>query len=165
MTETGKKALKIHLPAREARHVLHAARELDVSESEIIRRAVVSYLDQTLPIARSGEASDARDARLREFVAQVLTRSRTWLDVQHLLTQRDIRYVPRGGGLVIAATADNRIICKASDVGPAYRDLVRRFGHFPGHPHVHIARKVAEDTSLIDEDDYIPDAVQVLVVP
>ena len=157
MIQPKHQTLKADLPLRVARQVLGVARKHNVTESEIIRRAVVFYLDRSVPTARSGEASDERMGRLREFIAQVLARSRSWAEVQHLLSDWNIGYAPRGGGLVIVTKLDKRIVCKASEVGPAYRDLVRRFGHFPGHPHVHIARKIADETALIDEGDDIPE--------
>ena len=51
------------------------------------------------------------------------------------LRQRGLRFVPAGGGLVLTDLATGKPLAKSSQVGPAYLDLVRRFGAgFPGHP-------------------------------
>jgi hypothetical protein len=55
--------------------------------------------------------------------------------LQNALTQRGLRFVPSGGGLSLVDGTDGRVLAKSSQVGPAYLDLVRRFGAgFPGHP-------------------------------
>ena len=43
--------------------------------------------------------------------------------------------MPAGGGLNLTDAATGAVLAKASQVGPAYLTLVRRFGAgFPGHP-------------------------------
>ncbi|MFN3994064.1 MAG: hypothetical protein ACK4IU_14270 [Tabrizicola flagellatus] len=86
--------------------------------------------------ARSDEVIDERLlVRLRLLVAEALAGSETWGQLQKLLAERGLRFVPSGGGLVLVETATGKAIAKSSQVGPAYLDLVRRFGAgFPGHP-------------------------------
>lgn len=154
MVDVLTRRIEAEVPEALAGLVLTSARAMNVSESEIVRRALVQYLNRTLPIARSGEADDDRSTRIREYLGNVLARARNWTEVQTLLAEQGLAYSPRGGGLVVIAKGSNRILSKGSEVGPSYRQLVRRFGHFPGHPHIHIARKVAEEEpSLIDAGD------------
>ena len=144
----------VHLAPRQAEFLRDAARRMDISESEVIRRALMRYLVPDRFVARTSEAQDERMLRVRDFVGRVLSRARTWQEIQSLLRERGICYAPRGGGLIIKRVGSDQILCKASEVGPAYRKLVAMFGHFPGHPHVHVARKVAEkDPRLIDDED------------
>ena len=144
----------IQLAPAQAEYLRRAAKRLDVSESEVIRRALNRYFVPDQLIARTSAAQDERLLRIRDFLGKVLSRARNWQEVQSMLRARGICYAPRGGGLIIKRTNSDQILGKASEVGPAYRKLVSMFGHFPGHPHVHIARKVAEaEPSLIDDED------------
>ena len=147
----------VRLAPGQAENLRQAAQRLDISESEVIRRALNRYLVPERFIARSSEAHDERLLRIRDYLGKVLSRARNWQEVQSMLRARGICYAPRGGGLIIKRSESDQILCKASEVGPAYRKLVALFGHFPGHPHVHIARKVADaEPSLIDDEDSAP---------
>jgi ATP-dependent DNA helicase RecQ len=81
--------------------------------------------------ARSDEVIDEPLlVRLRLLVASALVEAEGWSGLQHGLAYR-----PKGGGLVLTDAETRAELCKGSDVGPAYLDLVRRFGAgFPGHP-------------------------------
>ncbi|WP_137111664.1 hypothetical protein [Rhodobacter sp. SY28-1] len=86
--------------------------------------------------ARRNEVSDERLlVRLRLLVAEALSVSESWGDLQRALGERGVRFTPSGGGLVLTDLATGVTLAKSSQVGPAYLDLVRRFGSgFPGHP-------------------------------
>ncbi|MCU0826556.1 MAG: hypothetical protein MUE52_03945 [Tabrizicola sp.] len=91
--------------------------------------------------ARSAEGIDERLlVRLRLLVAEALSEAESWGQLQTALGQRGLRYVPAGGGLNLVEAASGRTLAKASDVGPAYLALARRFGAgFPGHPNTALA--------------------------
>jgi hypothetical protein len=91
--------------------------------------------------ARSDEVIDERLlVRLRLLVAEALADARDWPSLQQGLRRRGLRYVPAGGGLTVVDAATGDPLAKSSQVGPAYLDLVRRFGTgFPGHPRPGIA--------------------------
>jgi hypothetical protein len=86
--------------------------------------------------ARSDEVIDERLlVRLRLLVAEALAEADTWSTLQTALGKRGLRFVPSGGGLVLIDISTGQSRAKSSQVGPAYLDLVRRFGSgFPGHP-------------------------------
>lgn len=86
--------------------------------------------------ARSDEVIDAQLlVRLRLLVAEALFAAQDWDQVQLALRQRGLAYVAAGGGLNLIDPETGEVLCKGSQVGPGYLDLVRRFGRgFPGHP-------------------------------
>jgi hypothetical protein len=73
--------------------------------------------------------------RFRLLVAEALYASHSWGQMQAVLRARGLQYVPAGGGLHLIDPETGEVLCKGSQVGPSYQDLVRRFGTgFPGHP-------------------------------
>lgn len=73
--------------------------------------------------------------RLRLLVAEALFASNTWGQMQAALRARGLQYIAAGGGLNVIDPETGEVLCKGSQVGPGYQDLVRRFGSgFPGHP-------------------------------
>jgi hypothetical protein len=86
--------------------------------------------------ARSDEVIDERLlVRLRLLVAESLVEADDWAGLQAALRSRGLRYEPAGGGLNLLDAESGKPLAKSSEVGPAYLDLVRRFGAgFPGHP-------------------------------
>jgi ATP-dependent DNA helicase RecQ len=73
--------------------------------------------------------------RLRASVAEALVASRNWGQMQAALRARGLQYIQAGGGLNLIDPETGEVLCKGSQVGPGYQDLVRRFGTgFPGHP-------------------------------
>ena len=86
--------------------------------------------------ARSDEVIDEQLlGRLRLLVAEALFAAQDWDQLQLALRQRGLAYVAAGGGLNLTDPETGEALCKGSQVGPGYLDLVRRFGRgFPGHP-------------------------------
>jgi ATP-dependent DNA helicase RecQ len=86
--------------------------------------------------ARRNEVPDERLlVRLRLLVAEALAVSESWGQLQRALGERGLKFTPSGGGLILTDLATGATLAKSSQVGPAYLDLVRRFGNgFPGHP-------------------------------
>lgn len=79
-------------------------------------------------------------AHLRLIVAQALVGAQSWGQMQAALARHGLGYIAAGGGLNLIDSATAEVLCKGSQVGPAYLDLVRRFGcGFPGHPRPAIA--------------------------
>jgi hypothetical protein len=73
--------------------------------------------------------------RLRLLVAEALYLSDSWGQMQAALRARGLQYVPAGGGLNLMDPETGEVLCKGSQAGPGYQDLVRRFGAgFPHHP-------------------------------
>jgi hypothetical protein len=93
--------------------------------------------------ARSAEGIDERLlVRLRLLVAEALVEAHGWGQLQAALARRGLRYAPAGGGLNLVDAATGNTLAKASEVGPAYLALARRFGAgFPGHPSAGMAAR------------------------
>jgi hypothetical protein len=73
--------------------------------------------------------------RLRGSVETALAQSHDWAGVRLAMDRYGIAYHPSGGGLIIIDSSTGEVLCNASDVGPSYGDLVRKFGAgYPGHP-------------------------------
>jgi predicted transcriptional regulator len=100
--------------------------------------------------ARSAEGIDERLlVRHRLLVAEALVEARDWPGLQAALRRRGLRYEPAGGGLNLIDIETGDVLAKASRVGPAYLDLVRRFhAGFPGHPNPGIAAGVLAGPDL-----------------
>lgn len=98
--------------------------------------------------ARSDAVIDERLlVRLRLLVAEALVEGQDWPALQKALRRRGLCYVPAGGGLNLVDAATGEPLAKSSQVGPAYLDLVRRFGAgFPGHPRPGLAMQVLGKT-------------------
>ena len=86
--------------------------------------------------ARSDEVFDEQLlGRLRLLVAEALVNAAGWADLQAALRKRGLAYIAAGGGLNLIDPETGEVLCKGSQVGPGYLDLVRRFGcGFPDHP-------------------------------
>ena len=86
--------------------------------------------------ARSDEVIDEQLlVRLRLLVAEALSVSESWGQLQAALGNRGLRFVASGGGLLLTDLGTGEALAKSSKVGPAYLDLVRRFRQgFSGHP-------------------------------
>ncbi|MCI4660608.1 MAG: hypothetical protein MRY63_02135 [Neomegalonema sp.] len=75
-------------------------------------------------------------SRLRVIVAQAIDGARDWQHLQDRLAAEGLRFAPAGAGLELRSLSPDRRLFKASEVGPSYSALIRRFGcGFPGHPH------------------------------
>jgi hypothetical protein len=111
--------------------------ERDETPGAVLRNLVrleVKHADSRR--ARRNEVSDERLlVRLRLLVAEALAMSESWGQLQAALGARGLRFTPSGGGLVLTEIASGATLAKSSQVGPAYLQLVRRFGEgLPGHP-------------------------------
>ncbi len=150
--------LTIRLPQYLSNELNRAARDLDQTRGELIRRALCSYLSEQTLQATSGAASEELLAHIRELVASAIRRAKTWEEVQGCLAEQDLAYASAGGGLVVTSLPAYNKLCKASQVGPGYSGLIKIFGPFPDHPHKWLADRIAQDevtdpTSLIDDTD------------
>jgi hypothetical protein len=108
-------------------------RERDETPGAVLRNLV--RLDVKRHDSRKARRNEVPDERLlirlRLLVAEALAVSESWGQLQRAL----LKFAPSGGGLVLTDLADGGTLAKSSQVGPAYLDLVRRFGAgFPGHP-------------------------------
>jgi hypothetical protein len=123
-------------PSLQLRSVMAAFGDPEVLES------------RRLASEREAQASEPLLAQVRDTVQRALQTSRGWADLQRTLRMSDLEYVECGRGLAVRRKSDATIICKASEVGPGYFLLIKRFqSPFPGHRHQWLADRVLGRTS------------------
>lgn len=118
----------------------------------LMRQELKSWAERK---ARKDEVRDeALLARLRLRVAERWTTAQDWDDFLDRLYRDRLVLKPKGGGLAYFSADTGSRLAKASDVGPSYSDMIRRFRRgFPGHPQPHIAQRVLlreKEPDLID---------------
>lgn len=117
------------------------------TEAGLIRDAVeeaVKKIERAQRRAKRRHSVDERLlARWRVLVAGALLEATDWTSLQKRLALDDLAFVASGGGLALARQSTGEALCRASDVGPGYAALVRRFrSGFPDHPHVWLAERI-----------------------
>jgi hypothetical protein len=121
---------------------------------KLARQTNLLSINAAIEAARAGESGRgfavvASEVR-RLSSASGETGQRIGSQVQHFSTQmqaalraRGLQYVPAGDGLNLIDPETGEVLCKGSQVGPSYQDLVRRFSAgFPGHPRPGLAAMV-----------------------
>ena len=124
-----------------ARQLAHAR---DVTFGQIVREALAAELRRAgQPAKTPNRADEQLLGPLRVLLAADFAQARGWSDLQARLTAKGYALREAGGGLALHGHPDGRRLCKASELGHAYRSLMRRFGRpFPGHSHAQIADRV-----------------------
>jgi hypothetical protein len=75
-------------------------------------------------------------APLRALLADDFAHARDWPDLQARLRQKGHRLAEAGGGLVLLDHDTGNRLCKVSELGHGYSQLLRKFdAPFPGHSH------------------------------
>lgn len=124
--------VSIRMPSEMAAEVERLARAGDMTPGRLVRRAVARELRRLR--SRAARAAPC-DPQTTKGLAMELARAEGWADLDRRLARRGCRIAPTGGGVALFDMA-GRKLCKGSEVGAAYRDLVRRFREgMPGHPH------------------------------
>ncbi len=117
------------------------ARREDVTVGQIIRDAIARDLRRREKAKTPNRADERLVAPLRALLADDLAYSRNWPDLERRLADKGFEFREAGGGLALHRRADGARLCKASELGYAYRALMRRFAApFPGHRHRPILR-------------------------
>ena len=134
-----------HCETRQWLRFVDLCRQSDETPGAVLRNLIrLEIQRRDRRSARSDEVIDERLlGRLRLLVAEALVEARTWEEAQRRLGERGLKYHPRGGGLLIIDAETGEVLSKASQAGPAYLELVRRFGSgFPEHPRPGLAYAV-----------------------
>lgn len=115
-------------------------RSLNEEMCLILARALV----RPAPAAKTSRRTDERLlAPLRALLADDIARATGWDDLQGRLAAQGYSLHERGGGLALHCNRTGQRLCKASELGMAYADLIRRFRcGFPGHSHEHLATRI-----------------------
>ena len=91
---------------------------------------------------------------IRPIVTQALNASASWSELASYLAAHDLEYFERGGGLAVRSKISGSTMCKASEVGPGYSKLIKRFrSPFPGHSATWLAESVLGKESSVNKPD------------
>lgn len=98
---------------------------------------------------------------LRALLAVDLAQADGWDDLQSRLARHGYTFRERGGGLALHCLNTAARLCKASDLGWPYADLMRRFGAaFPGHAHDWLAHRVLQRSDPGAHPSLFPDLIE-----
>lgn len=145
----------------EHRHALaRMAREDDVTPGQILRDLLSREILRRSRARPPVRADEALVAPLRARLAADLAHAPDWQELQRRLREKGYQLREAGGGLALYRVADDQRLCKASELGFSYSQLMRRIGApFPGHPNTALAARVlrpdagdADDVELIERD-------------
>ena len=128
------------------------ALESDISVGQFVRHAVSDEIKRCTRNAKTPNRADERLlAPLRALLAADFGEARSWDDLATRLKAKGYCLREAGGGLALHSFPDGQRLCKASELGHAYRTLMRLFGQpFPGHAHQHLVARVLPT----DRDDF-----------
>lgn len=141
---SGDVKLRLDQPLLADLHALADAEGCDLAS--IMTRALKAEIARTRARARTPVRAEERLlAPLRALLARDLAAATGWEDLQTRLAVHGYRLREAGGGLLLATSPGGKRICKASELGFAYSDLMRRFGRpFPGHSQHKLAARILD---------------------
>lgn len=108
----------------------------DVSIGHIVRDLLRREVNRYANAKTSNRTDERLVAALQALLARDLAEATSWADLDSRLARHGFRMKPAGGGLTLNKRPCGTRICKASELGFAYRTFVERFqAGMPGHPH------------------------------
>lgn len=143
--------LYVDLPPETIKALRVLAKANQTTPSAQASHLLTVLLGQTRPIpkAMTTDRTEERSARqrllapVRALLAADLAQATDWEDLQTRLGPHGFILRERGGGLAVYSTSTAAHICKASELGWSYSDLMRRFQQpFPGHSHGWLAQRI-----------------------
>ena len=154
--------IAIDLPPHALTALRRRARAEQMSPATLAHKLLVEALGTDLLTASAlVPAEQALLDRLRTLLEVDLARAETWGDLQTRLAAHGYTFRERGGGLALYCTTTAAQICKASDLGWPYADLIRKLGApFPGHSQKGLARRVLHRAEAEGHPDLFPDLLE-----
>lgn len=112
------------------------AAEQDVTIGHLVRQLLKKEVDRRLNAKTSNRTDERLVAALQALLARDMAEALSWQDLAERLRRHGYELRPAGGGLTLHKCSCGTRVCKASELGFAYRSLVKRFeAAMPGHPH------------------------------
>lgn len=151
----------VALSADASRRLERTCARLGVDEADFCADAIETALLSAAerPAKRRPSVDEPLLARLRALVAVALREASSWPQLRLRLAADDLALAPAGGGLELRQVSSGARLCKASDVGPSYSALIRRFGApYPNHPHAWVANKVLGSSTAPRSSVGVPSA-------
>ena len=107
----------------------------DVTIGHLVRELLKKEVDRRLNAKTPNRADETLVAALQALLAKDMAEAKGWLDLSLRLARHGYELRPAGGGLTLHKISCGTRVCKASELGFAYRTLVKRFrSAMPGHP-------------------------------
>ncbi len=124
------------------------AKAEDVSIGQVIRDAINRDLSRREKAKTPVRADERLVAPLRALLADDFAYARDWDDLMHRLRKKGYRLAEAGGGLILQNHASGQRLCKGSELGYSYTQLLRKFdAPFPGHAHNALLNRIRYETS------------------
>jgi hypothetical protein len=115
----------------------------DCSVGQIIRDAIGRDLQRREKAKTPVRADERLVAPLRALLAEDFAYAVDWSDLFSRLRVKGFRLAEAGGGLVLLDHATGERLCKGSELGYGYSQLLRKFdAAFPGHAHNWVLNRV-----------------------
>lgn len=112
------------------------AADQDVTIGHLVRQLLKKEIDRRLNPKTPNRADESLVAALQALLARDMALADGWDDLALRLAKHGYELRPAGGGLTLHKSSCGTRLCKASELGFAYRTLVQRFqSGMPGHPH------------------------------
>jgi len=119
----------------------------DVSLGQIIRSSLHREIGRQTNAKTPNRADELLVAPIRALLADDFAYSQNWQQLQTRLAKKGYGLREAGGGLILVNCSTNARLCKASELGHAYSQLMRKFkAPFPGHSHHHLYRRVMSNS-------------------
>ena len=120
-----------------------AAEAEDASVGHIIRDAITRDLRRREAAKTPVRADERLVAPLRALLAHDFAFAHDWGDLLARLLAKGYRLAESGGGLILLDHATGNRLCKGSELGYGYSQLLRKFdAPFPGHAHSWLIARV-----------------------
>ena len=108
----------------------------DVSVGHIVRMALEKDLQRRATAKTPVRADERLVAPLRALLAYDFADATTWVDLGKRLAAKGYALAEAGGGLILIETRTGQRVCKGSELGYGYAQLLRKFdAPFPNHRH------------------------------
>ena len=144
--------ITLRLPAPMLAAVKAAARDDDASVGQIIRAAITRDLHRRETAKTPVRADERLVGPLRALLAEDFAFAKSWDDLFDRLRAKGYRLAEAGGGLVLQDHATGQRLCKGSELGHGYAQLLRKFeAPYPGHAHRWLLGRVTETTRMRDQ--------------
>ena len=135
----------LKLPQNLLRDAGRVASAQDVTIGHLVRQLLAKEVDRRLNAKTPKRADEGLVAALQALLARDMAEADGWDDLEARLAPHGYELRPAGGGVTLHKTSCGTRVCKGSELGFAYRTLVRRFGAgMPGHPQGNLGEQFVE---------------------
>lgn len=126
--------LKLH--PRLLRDASRVASNHDVTIGHLVRELLRKEVDRRLGPKASSKTNEGLVVALQALLSRDMAAARDWDDLAARLARHGYALRAAGGGIALHKLSCGTRVCKGSELGFAYRTLVKRFrAAMPGHPH------------------------------